>query len=93
MLDLPEHGATQASRQRSLAPAYGFTCTCPACDLGSSRGSDGELRRLQMQNEIAAYARNADGDGLAPEVELRTIQKYIQLFEHEGLAGRELSTM
>ncbi|KAF2432604.1 SET domain-containing protein [Tothia fuscella] len=91
---LPEHGATHASRQANLTPAYGFECECPACDLSSTRGKDGEARRKQMQTDLAAFVeRVGKGTETSPDMELGTIQKYIQLFEDEGIAGRELSTI
>jgi hypothetical protein len=46
-----------------------------------------------MQKEIAAFVENIGEGDPTPEIELQTVQKYIQLFEDEGLAGRELSTL
>lgn len=91
---LPEHGAVQAVRQKSLADGYGFPCDCPACDLSTARGQGGEERRVLMQEELSAFAQKASESGNRNiEAELRTIESYILLFETEGIAGRELSTM
>jgi hypothetical protein len=90
---LPEHGAAQAARQERLTTGYGFACQCPACDLTSSRGREGEERRLQMQRELGAFAESVANGQTSIEVELQTMQQYILLFEEEGISGRELSTM
>jgi hypothetical protein len=90
---LPEHGVAQAARQERLSAGYGFACECPACDLTSSRGAKGEERRLQMQRDLGAFAESASKGETTLETELQTMQKYIRLFEEEGISGRELSTM
>lgn len=91
---LPEHGASQSSRQKSLVDGYGFACDCPACDLTTPRGRDGESRRLAMQEELGEFARRIEETGIRSlKAELETTRSYIRLFEQEGIAGRELSTM
>jgi hypothetical protein len=90
---LPEHGAAQASRQERLTTGYGFTCECPACDLESTRGREGEERRLEMQRALGVFAECAGKGDVGVEMELETMKKYIRFFEDEGISGRELSTM
>jgi hypothetical protein len=89
---LHEHISIRDSRQGRLLKGYGFVCECPACDLTSLRGSDGEESRIQMGKLLGDYAelvaQNAD-----PEAELRTTELLLKMLEKEGVAGRELSTM
>ncbi|OCK74456.1 SET domain-containing protein [Lepidopterella palustris CBS 459.81] len=91
---LPEHGAVKATRQSRLLSGYGFLCDCPACDLTLLRGRDGEEKRLQAHRKLSAYAEGLSNGGLgSAEAELQTIEEFMRLFEGEGIAGRELSTM
>jgi hypothetical protein len=90
---LPEHGAAHAARLQRLTTGYGFTCGCPACDLGSSRGREGEQRRLKMQRDLSVFAESAEQGNVGVEMELETLRKYIRFFEDEGISGRELSSM
>jgi hypothetical protein len=91
---LQEHGATRVSRKLQLLNGYGFTCECPACDLSSSRGRDGEKRRVKMHEELVKYIEGvASGAIQSLDAELKTVQRFIQLLEGEGIAGRELSTL
>lgn len=77
-----------------MLSGYGFTCECPACDLTSSRGSEGENSRLKMHKVLAAYAELVGENGVQnPEEELKTTLLFIRLLEGEGIAGRELSTL
>jgi len=90
---LPEHGAIQEERQQSLVEGYGFECGCPACDLTTVRGQEGEARRVSMMTELGIFAMGAAGSERNAEGELETIRSYIRLYEREEIAGRELSTM
>jgi hypothetical protein len=91
---LPENGYMQEVRQKSLLDGYGFACECPACDLTTPRGKAGEARRGLMKAELGAFAQSVTISGeRSAQAELETIQSYIQLYEQEGIAGRELSSM
>jgi SET domain len=91
---LHEHGAARESRQLRLLNGYGFTCECPACDLSLSRARHGEERRVKMHEQLAKYVEGiASGAAQGVEAELETVQRFIQLLEGEGIAGRELSTL
>jgi hypothetical protein len=87
---LPEHGAGQVQRQQGLS-GYGFTCGCPACDMSTVRGRDGERRRVEMQDVLRLFAEAGEGGGA--EKELEVLERFIEVFREEGIAGRELSTM
>jgi hypothetical protein len=91
---LHEHGAARESRQLRLLNGYGFVCECPACDLSSSHGRDGEKRRVKMHEEISNYVEEvASGAVQSLDAELETVQRFIGLLEGEGIAGRELATL
>ena len=91
---LDEHAAARDSRQSRLLQSYGFTCGCSACDSSTLDGQEGEVRRLQLQDQIRAYARRAAmREEMDHEAELRLTQDLIRVCEVEGLAGRELATM
>jgi len=91
---LAEHGALKESRQSRLLSNYGFLCDCPACDSASPRSQVGEERRLGVQAKLHEYARQAE-EREHPDLqtELGMTKELIELFETEGLAGRELATM
>lgn len=88
------HGAVKAVRQALLHRGYGFECDCPACDTSSKRARDGERRRVSLRDKLTQYAETASKRD-APDYrsELEMLREVIQLFEQEGLSGRELATM
>lgn len=90
---LPEHGSPRETRQTLLRDKYGFACDCPACDLRSKSANRRESKRVEMQGMIREFAENDAQDLLKAEKELRIIQRLIDMFEEEGIAGRELSSM
>lgn len=49
---LPEHGQLRAQRVAKLEDSYGFTCNCPACDLDTEEGQQGERSRKYMQDRL-----------------------------------------
>ncbi|KAJ4292345.1 hypothetical protein N0V90_009006 [Kalmusia sp. IMI 367209] len=61
---LPEHGQLRDRRIAALEEGYGFTCNCPACDLDTEKGQQGERNRKQMQDRLkqtrALFADNGD---------------------------------
>ncbi|TKA33139.1 hypothetical protein B0A50_00692 [Salinomyces thailandicus] len=91
---LAEHGASRDSRQNRLSGHYGFPCDCAACDITTDRGRMGEKARQNMQARLHAYAEQA-GEREEPDhvAELEVMQDMIQMYETDGLAGRELATM
>ncbi|KAF1986995.1 SET domain-containing protein [Aulographum hederae CBS 113979] len=94
---LQEVGMVRNARREKLSKGYGFECGCPACDLGMERGRVGEKRRVEMQRTLGEYARGV-GEGQPggvgeKEKELRTFEAFIEMFEGEGIAGRELAAM
>ncbi|KAK5134688.1 hypothetical protein LTR08_006203 [Meristemomyces frigidus] len=91
---LVEHGALSASRQSRLTDHYGFLCDCPACDMGSERGRKGEERRTRMQARLHEHAEGVAKRELPDLVaELEVMLEMVQMYEAEGIAGRELATM
>lgn len=91
---LQELGAAREVRQERLMSGYGFNCECAACDMSSSKGRDGEKRRVKMHEELAKYVEGVAGGSVqSSEAELEAVQRFIRLLEGEGIAGRELSTL
>jgi SET domain-containing protein len=91
---LQELGAAREMRQERLISGYGFSCECKACDMSSSKGRDGEKRRVKMHEELAKYVEGvAGGSAQSSEAELEAVQRFIRLLEGEEIAGRELSTL
>ncbi|CZT45226.1 uncharacterized protein RSE6_05520 [Rhynchosporium secalis] len=99
---LMEEGGLRRSRMERLREGYGFDCKCPACDFGRVRGRRGEERRLKMVEKLKGFVVAMEGRGLLKEEmdkeveverELEATMAYIELFESEGIAGRELSNM
>ncbi len=91
---LVEHGATRDLRQARLHQGYGFECKCPACDLTSTNSEEREAARREVRREVAGLAQSTT-QGTEPntKAELDVVMKLIQMFESEGLVGRELATM
>ncbi|KAK4623858.1 hypothetical protein CLAFUW4_05880 [Fulvia fulva] len=91
---LSEHGALKESRQGRLRQQYGFLCDCPACDAKSPRGKVGEDKRVDLQEMLHEFAEDAEQRaGPSAEAELRMMVRMIEVYESEGIAGRELATM
>ncbi|KAK5121100.1 hypothetical protein LTR85_005584 [Meristemomyces frigidus] len=91
---LVEHGALRESRQSRLRDHYGFVCDCPACDAVSEQGKGSEQRRRHMQMKLHAYAEGAaEREHPHVEAELGLMRGLIQMYEAEGISGRELSTL
>ncbi|KAH9223624.1 hypothetical protein DL95DRAFT_517736 [Leptodontidium sp. 2 PMI_412] len=91
---LLESGQLRDVRVEKLSRGYGFECACPACDMSGKRGKDGEEKRIAMGELLKAFVeRPMVGDVSDKEAELETIMAYIELYEGEGIAGKELSSM
>ncbi|CZT01728.1 uncharacterized protein RAG0_09207 [Rhynchosporium agropyri] len=98
---LMEEGGLRRSRMERLREGYGFDCKCPACDFGQVRGRRGEERRLKMVEKLKGFVVAMEGRDLLKDIvkeveverELEATMAYIELFESEGIAGRELSNM
>jgi hypothetical protein len=91
---LSEHGAPRALRQNQLESGYNFECTCPACDLSTSQGRDGEARRIQVHKDIGTYGEQVTLSGVTNlETELKLTMSLIRILEKDDIAGRELATM
>lgn len=91
---LQELGAAREVRQERLMSGYGFSCECTACDMSSSKGRDGEKRRVKMHEELAKYVEEVAGGSVqSSEAELEAVQRFIRLLEGERIAGRELSSL
>ena len=91
---LSEHGALKESRQGRLRQQYGFLCDCPACDSASPRGKAGEEKRVHLQELLHEFAEDAEqSGGPSLEAELVMTLTLIEVYEGEGIAGRELATM
>ncbi|EME45404.1 hypothetical protein DOTSEDRAFT_52689 [Dothistroma septosporum NZE10] len=91
---LSEHGALKESRQGRLRQQYGFLCDCPACDTATKRGKAGQERRIHLQELLHTVAEDAERQGgPSLEAELGMTMRLIEVYESEGIAGRELATM
>jgi hypothetical protein len=91
---LSEHGAPRASRQNQLKSGYNFECICPACDLSTLQGRDGETRRIQVLKDIGTYGEQVTSSGVTDQAtELKLTLALIGILEKDGIAGRELATM
>lgn len=92
---LNEHGALKESRQGRLKHSYGFLCDCPACDTSKPRGKEGEAKRIAFQEKLHAFAEAAEAQSGIPnqEGEFSLMKDCIDMYEGEGIAGRELCTM
>ncbi|KAK0107068.1 hypothetical protein ONS95_003778 [Cadophora gregata] len=91
---LLETGAQRHVRVQKLSQMYGFECACPACDMGGMRGKDGEKRRIAMHETLKAFAeRPTAGNRTDLEAQLEATKAFIELFEGEGIAGKELSSL
>lgn len=63
---LPEVGLLRAQRVAKLEEGYGFTCNCPACDLSTELGRQGEKSRRDVQTSMRktrAYLADATHRG------------------------------
>jgi hypothetical protein len=49
---LPEVGQLRGQRISQLEEGYGFTCNCPACDLSTDSGMQGERNRKNLRDNI-----------------------------------------
>ncbi|KAF2495771.1 SET domain-containing protein [Lophium mytilinum] len=90
---LPELGAVAASRGSKLRKGYGFECDCVACDLTSARGKLGEERRAEERKRIKEFAATVEKNAEGLVAELKMTERFIQLFEAEGITGREVASM
>jgi len=91
---LPETGALRNVRVDKLSRGYGFDCVCPACDMDGKRGKDGEEKRLAMNEVLKAFVeRPMTGDAADKEAEIETMKAFIDLYERQGIAGKELSNL
>ncbi|KAK5170899.1 uncharacterized protein LTR77_004043 [Saxophila tyrrhenica] len=86
---LAEHGAVRSSRQAKLAQGYGFACGCPVCDGSTVKGAESEERRRVVREQLGVFSEGEQGG----REELEMMMSLIEMFEREGLAGRELGTM
>ncbi|PVH76199.1 SET domain-containing protein [Cadophora sp. DSE1049] len=91
---LLETGALRHVRVDKLSRGYGFDCACPACDMSGKRGMKGEERRVAMHEVLKAFIeRPMAGDISDKEAEMETMKAFIELYESEGIAGKELSNL
>lgn len=87
--------ALRTQRQDKLLEGYGFDCDCPACDVNSESGRDGERQRVEGLSKLAKYAQEATQSGASSqdtEGELAMMMAMVKLFEKQGLTGRGLSS-
>ncbi|KAH7407779.1 hypothetical protein BKA64DRAFT_430273 [Cadophora sp. MPI-SDFR-AT-0126] len=91
---LLETGALRHVRVENLSKGYGFDCACPACDMSGKRGKDGEEKRVAMIDVLKAFVEQPMAGNITDkEAELETMKAFIELYESEGIAGRELSNL
>jgi hypothetical protein len=91
---LDEHGALRDARQARLYDHYGFMCQCPICDISTPRGKESERRRKAFKAKLAEFVEAASNRKERDiKAELQMLQMLINLFEKEGLVGRELASM
>jgi hypothetical protein len=91
---LHDHGAIREARMGRLSSGYGFDCGCPACDLSTTKGIDGEKRRVKMLGMLGEYAQGVEnGSVKGVESELLIVEAFIRLMEGEGVAGHGVSVL
>lgn len=91
---LAEHAAPRSGRQSLLMQSYGFLCGCTICDPSTERGQLSEQRRTELHEKLGVYceqeAQRTAGD---VEAEMRMNLMAIEVYQAEGIAGRELATL
>ena len=91
---LHDHGAVRETRVGRLRDGYGFDCACPACDMSSERGVDGEKRRIEMLGRLGRYAHGVEnGSVKGAQAELEVVEAFIRLMQCEGIAGHGVSVL
>lgn len=81
-------------RQSTLLGRYGFACDCAACGAHASVREAREARRVGVRQELAVLSGKAAAHGqIAPEEELILMTKMLEVYEAEGLRGREVSSL
>lgn len=84
----------QAWRQSALLDRYGFGCTCAACTASAVLAQASEKRRTNLREKLAKLAEQAATDtGLDPTVELAMMEKMLEVYELEGIRGREVASL
>lgn len=88
------YATVRQSRQNALYAGYGFECECLACDLSRKSARDGERKRAALKERLQRlHAWQKEGGKRDYDSEMELLKEMINVFEHEGLAGRELGTM
>lgn len=83
-LGLPE------ARQARLQRDYGFVCGCEICSSSSPKTSLSLARRSALRTKSMAFAALIDPSIAA---QLALTRETIEVFEQEGMAGRELASL
>jgi len=87
---LGESAQVRSVRGEKLRDGYGFECACAACG-GSERGLEGEERRIEVGRLLGKFVEGGEGQG--PEKELVVLKAFVELFEGQAIAGRELAVL
>nr|OQO21386.1 hypothetical protein B0A51_11276 [Rachicladosporium sp. CCFEE 5018] len=84
---LESHGAVAADRQEALS-GFMFECGCAACAMRTPSSRQGETNRADLQIKVRDFAQSDGSKG-----ELSIMRAMLELYEQEGIRGRELATM
>lgn len=82
-------------RQQVLLERYGFVCNCATCDETSYDADARESRRASLRRNLSLLAETAaaNSDEFGPHAELGLMIAMLDVYENEGIRGREVATL
>lgn len=85
----------QAWRQDTLLERYGFNCGCNICGEELAVRQAREERRSSLRRKLSALAEQAASNGgrIEPSKEFETMSTMLEVYEEEGIRGREASSL
>lgn len=91
---LEDQLALKTSRQEILLDRYGFGCMCAACTASDRVAKASEGRRIEIRDKLSQLAQQSSRDGaLDPVAELAMMERMLEVYELEGIRGREASSL
>ncbi|KAF1970498.1 SET domain-containing protein, partial [Bimuria novae-zelandiae CBS 107.79] len=93
---LPEVGQLQGQRVAKLEEGYGFTCNCPACDLSTNAGKEGEQSRKETRDsmkETRADMPARERQEWLREREIEALNLMLDMYRREDIVGREVASI
>ncbi len=99
---LQDGGASLEARQKRLRDGYDFDCACEICAENSPKREQSRKRRSRLHGKLAIFAQqNQSAPSSEPGTHASGVRKdklvltllLIDMYEQEGLAGRELASL